>query len=187
MACGPAAQGDPRDLFPDNVLMRGDRVTGLIDFYFACTEVRAYDLAVMHGAWAFDAAGTGFDAQVGKALIDGYIAGFGLMPEERAALPFSRRRGGALPAHPRLGLAQHPGRRDGDAQGSARLSPPARLLCRAWRGAVRMTELPHVEIATDGACKGNPGRGGWGAVLRMVGPKRTCPAASRTRPTTAWS
>jgi ribonuclease HI len=29
-----------------------------------------------------------------------------------------------------------------------------------------MTELPHVEIATDGACKGNPGPGGWGAVIR---------------------
>ncbi len=32
-----------------------------------------------------------------------------------------------------------------------------------------MTELQHVEIATDGACKGNPGRGGWGALLRMGG------------------
>jgi len=32
-----------------------------------------------------------------------------------------------------------------------------------------MTELPHVEIATDGACKGNPGRGGWGVVLRAGG------------------
>jgi ribonuclease HI len=30
-----------------------------------------------------------------------------------------------------------------------------------------VTELPHVEIATDGACKGNPGPGGWGAVIRM--------------------
>jgi ribonuclease HI len=30
-----------------------------------------------------------------------------------------------------------------------------------------MTELPHVEIATDGACKGNPGRGGWGALIRF--------------------
>jgi len=32
-----------------------------------------------------------------------------------------------------------------------------------------MTELQHVEIATDGACKGNPGRGGWGVVLRIGG------------------
>jgi len=30
-----------------------------------------------------------------------------------------------------------------------------------------MSELPHVEIATDGACKGNPGRGGWGALIRF--------------------
>ena len=30
-----------------------------------------------------------------------------------------------------------------------------------------MTELSHVEIATDGACKGNPGPGGWGVLMRM--------------------
>jgi homoserine kinase type II len=35
------------DLFPDNVLMLGNRVSGLIDFYFACTDVMAYDLAVL--------------------------------------------------------------------------------------------------------------------------------------------
>ncbi len=35
-----------------------------------------------------------------------------------------------------------------------------------------MTALPHVEIATDGACKGNPGPGGWGAILRAKGKER---------------
>ncbi len=75
------------DLFPDNVLMLGDTVTGLIDFYFACTDIRAYDLAVMHGAWAFDAAGAPADAGVGRALIEGYEATVGLSAEERAALP----------------------------------------------------------------------------------------------------
>ena len=75
------------DLFPDNVLMLGDRVTGLIDFYFACTEIRAYDLAVMHSAWAFDALGTPCDPAVGAALVAGYDKAFGLAPAERAALP----------------------------------------------------------------------------------------------------
>lgn len=35
-----------------------------------------------------------------------------------------------------------------------------------------MSELDHVEIATDGACKGNPGRGGWGVVLRIAGTEK---------------
>ena len=35
-----------------------------------------------------------------------------------------------------------------------------------------MTELPEVEIFTDGACKGNPGPGGWGAILRFGGKER---------------
>ena len=75
------------DLFPDNVLMLGDRVTGLIDFYFACTDIRAYDLAVMHSAWAFDSAGRPLDPAVGRAIIAGYDAAHGLSTEERAALP----------------------------------------------------------------------------------------------------
>ncbi len=75
------------DLFPDNVLMLGDEVTGIIDFYFACTEIRAWDLAVTHSAWAFSADGANFDAGVGAALIDGYGDGFALTDAERAALP----------------------------------------------------------------------------------------------------
>lgn len=73
------------DLFPDNVLMLGDRVTGLIDFYFACTEIRIYDLAVMHGAWAFDATGSRYDAGVGDALVGGYQASFPITGVEQAA------------------------------------------------------------------------------------------------------
>ena len=75
------------DLFPDNVLMRGDRVGGIIDFYFACSEVRAWDLAVAHSAWCFDGDGQHFDAAVGDALIAGYDDAFGLSPAERAAFP----------------------------------------------------------------------------------------------------
>lgn len=72
------------DLFPDNVLMLGDRVTGLIDFYFACTDLRIYDLAVMHSAWSFDATGKTHDAAVGDALIAGYGERFTLAPHEQA-------------------------------------------------------------------------------------------------------
>jgi homoserine kinase type II len=75
------------DLFPDNVLMLGDRVTGMIDFYFACTEAMAYDLAVTHAAWSFDLAGERFDEEVGSALVAGYESVRPLSSRERDCLP----------------------------------------------------------------------------------------------------
>lgn len=75
------------DLFPDNVLMLGKRVTGLIDFYFACEGMMAYDLAVTHAAWAFRDGGAAFSPGIGAALVSGYEAVRQLEPEERAALP----------------------------------------------------------------------------------------------------
>ncbi|MFM9977080.1 MAG: homoserine kinase [Sphingomonadaceae bacterium] len=75
------------DLFPDNVLMRGDAVGGIIDFYFACSEVRAWDLAVTHAAWSFAEDGTGYRADIGDAIVAGYDAHFGLSDDERAAFP----------------------------------------------------------------------------------------------------
>lgn len=75
------------DLFPDNVLLRANDVGGLIDFYFACTEVRAWDVAVAHAAWSFGADGKDHDAAVGDAIIAGYEETFGLSDAERAAFP----------------------------------------------------------------------------------------------------
>ncbi|ANK13005.1 homoserine kinase [Erythrobacter neustonensis] len=71
------------DLFPDNVLMLGEDVTGLIDFYFACTGPMLLDLTVTHAAWCFDAANA-YRADCGVALIDGYQSVRPLTPEERA-------------------------------------------------------------------------------------------------------
>jgi homoserine kinase type II len=79
------------DLFPDNVLMVGDKVSALIDFYFACTEVRAWDVAVTHAAWCFENDGTGFNPALGDALLGGYDGSFGLSEEERAAFPILAR------------------------------------------------------------------------------------------------
>jgi len=75
------------DLFPDNVLMLGDDVSGLIDFYFACIDLRVFDLAIMHSAWSFDASGATYHAPVGDALIRGYESRFPLTPAETAAFP----------------------------------------------------------------------------------------------------
>lgn len=75
------------DLFPDNVLSIGDDVTGLIDFYFACTDIRAYDVAVTHGSWCFSHDGSVFYPERAAALIKGYEETHGLSDEERTALP----------------------------------------------------------------------------------------------------
>ncbi len=79
------------DLFPDNVLMLDGGVTGIIDFYFACTDIRAYDLAVTHAAWCFEPDGTGFDEDVSQALVSAYRAGFGLSEAEERVLPLLAR------------------------------------------------------------------------------------------------
>lgn len=79
------------DLFPDNVLMLGDTVTGLIDFYFACTDLFAYDVAVTHAAWCFSPDGARFLPALSDALIEGYTAVRPLSAAEHAALPLLAR------------------------------------------------------------------------------------------------
>ncbi len=82
------------DLFPDNAFFLGDTVSGVIDFYFACTDALAYDIAVCLNAWAFDAGGA-YDIDRGRALLGGYAAVRPLQPDERSALPLLAR-GAAL-------------------------------------------------------------------------------------------
>jgi homoserine kinase type II len=74
------------DLFPDNVLLLGDAVTGLIDFYFACHDITAYDLAVTHSAWCFARDGS-FQPAIAEALVAGYVARRPLSDAEWRALP----------------------------------------------------------------------------------------------------
>ncbi|RJY09046.1 homoserine kinase [Aurantiacibacter aquimixticola] len=75
------------DLFPDNVLMLGDQVSGLIDFYFACNDMMAYDLAVTHAAWSFAEDGRKYRPEIGQALMQGYQSVRVLSDAEHDALP----------------------------------------------------------------------------------------------------
>ncbi|NIJ36579.1 homoserine kinase type II [Sphingopyxis panaciterrae] len=79
------------DLFPDNVLMLGNRVTGLIDFYFAATDFRAYDVAITHASWTFSTDGTCCDHARAAALMRGYVREIALSDAEIAALPLLAR------------------------------------------------------------------------------------------------
>ncbi len=79
------------DLFPDNVLMRGDDVAGLIDFYFACRDLLAYDVAVTHASWSFSPDGAHFDPALSRALLAGYDAVRPLDENERRSLPILAR------------------------------------------------------------------------------------------------
>lgn len=74
------------DLFPDNIFFRGGEVTGIIDFYFGCNDLLAYDLAVCMAAWCFDDDHR-FLAERATALISGYVSERALEPAETQALP----------------------------------------------------------------------------------------------------
>jgi homoserine kinase type II len=74
------------DLFPDNVFFLGDRLSGLIDFYFACTDALAYDVAICLNAWCFEPDHS-YNLTKGRALLKGYMRARKLNAREIAALP----------------------------------------------------------------------------------------------------
>jgi homoserine kinase type II len=74
------------DLFPDNVFFLQDKLSGVIDFYFACNDLLAYDIAVCLNAWCFEPDNT-FNREKSRALLDGYRSVRELQAAEYAALP----------------------------------------------------------------------------------------------------
>ncbi|MBS1096017.1 homoserine kinase [Gluconobacter sphaericus] len=90
-AAWPAPADLPRgqihaDLFPDNVFFQNGQVSGLIDFYFACTDFLAYDLAICLNAWCFRDEKT-FEPSFAAAIMHGYESIRSLNDAEKAALP----------------------------------------------------------------------------------------------------
>jgi homoserine kinase type II len=82
------------DLFPDNVFFLGNKLSGLIDFYFACTDTLAYDIAICLNAWCFEPDHS-FNVTKGRALLQAYSRTRKLDATEGAALPVLAR-GAAL-------------------------------------------------------------------------------------------
>lgn len=82
------------DLFPDNVFFLGETLSGVIDFYFACNDMLAYDLAICINAWCFEP-DNALNVTKSKALIDGYGEGRTLSSDEISSLPILAR-GAAL-------------------------------------------------------------------------------------------
>jgi len=78
------------DLFPDNVFFLGDKLSGLIDFYFACTDTLAYDVAICLNAWCFEA-DHAYNVTKGRALLQAYAGRRPLSAAERDALPLLAR------------------------------------------------------------------------------------------------
>ena len=82
------------DLFPDNVFFLGNKLSGLIDFYFACTDFLAYDVAVCLNAWCFETDHS-YNVTKGRSLLQAYARVRPLTPSEQEMLPLLAR-GAAL-------------------------------------------------------------------------------------------
>jgi homoserine kinase type II len=82
------------DLFPDNVFFLGDKLSGVIDFYFACTDALAYDVAVCLNAWCFETDHS-YNVTKGRSLLQAYAKVRPLTDVERNVLPLLAR-GAAL-------------------------------------------------------------------------------------------
>src|SRR3978361_2281695 len=78
------------DLFPDNVFFLGDKLSGLIDFPFACNDLLAFDVAICLNAWCFEPDHS-FNVTKARALLNAYGRERPLSATEEAALPLLAR------------------------------------------------------------------------------------------------
>ena len=150
----------------------GDRLSGLIDFYFACNDALAYDIAVSLNAWCFEK-DMSFNITKGQAFLRGYEE---VRPHHpggaRGDADAGPRRGVALPADARLRLAEHP--KDALVSPKIRIEYVRRL--RFHQGVRSIAEYGLSEAANERArilssstrtapAREIPGPGGWGAIL----------------------
>ncbi len=164
------------DLFPDNVFFLGDKLSGLIDFPFSCNDILAYDVAICLNAWCFEPDHS-FNVTKARALAQRLRPRAPVVRGRAGGLAVAGARlGAALPADAAGRFSQRAGRRAGEAERPAGICPQAAFppecpeRARLRPGAARicsLSELPHVTVFTDGACSGNPGPGGWGAILKF--------------------
>jgi len=147
------------DFFPDNVFFKDEKVSGVIDFHFVCTDFFAYEVAIAVNAWCFDSENR-FDPARFDAFMDGYQSIRSLNEDEKAALPVLFRAAALRFLLSRCEEAL-------SVKDSDHVVPHDPL--------VFLSRLRHfqgggmIDIFTDGACSGNPGPGGWGAILRWNG------------------
>lgn len=78
------------DLFPDNVFFLGKQISGIIDFYFACTDAFAYDIGICLNAWCFEPDGS-FNITKARSMLSAYRRVRPITPEELRALPLLAR------------------------------------------------------------------------------------------------
>ena len=126
------------DLFPDNVFFLGDRLSGVIDFYFACNDFYAYDIAICLNAWCFEP--DSFNATKAR-LHRRYRKVRPLPAAEIAAAAARPRQRAALPADAPLRLAEPPAGSLREAEGPDRVSAQA-ALPSAVSGPLAMGSIP---------------------------------------------
>ena len=78
------------DLFPDNVFFLGDKLSGMIDFYFACNDFFAYDMGICINAWCFEHDGS-FNITKARLMLSNYQKIRAVSDEELNALPLLAR------------------------------------------------------------------------------------------------